>query len=140
MATQKTAAKTEPADAFADLFDAVELEDRKPNARKRERESLVVPQKWIDLVESAFKAKPQKRIKMPVTDIEQFNALADLLRAAGDRSPLGLSVTCTARYTGEGDDEILAGLNASVGVRRGGSRTKSADVEADVKSTDGDDK
>lgn len=122
------ATKTTPI-PFADLLETAEVSEKKQNPS--DRSDIIVPQEWIDKVEWAY--TNSKRVTLKVTDKDTFTNVANLIRAAADKSDKNITAMCVAVYDGEGDDAPLTGLRFTVGARRGakkGKGTASADVAA----------
>lgn len=107
-------AKTTPADPFAALLETAEVEEKRVSV---DRSAIVVPAEWIARVEAAY--ENSERVTLKVTDKYTYENVANVLRAAGDKSTKNITVTCKAKYTGEGDDAVLVGLTFTVGNRRG---------------------
>lgn len=126
MATKAPAPSVNP---FDNLLAAASFEDK--SARSVDRDAIVVPQAYQNLVEKAH--KENKRVNLPITDKETFDQVGNILRAAGDRAEPKLSVQCSTVYDGEGDDAPLVGMKVTVGPRRGARKTaavKNADASA----------
>lgn len=123
---ESTNSSESDADPFDALFKKAKVEEK--STRSDERAALVVPQKWIDRVEEVYSNR--SRVTFPVTDKAQYGKLAELLRAAADRSSKNITAMCRAKYEGEGDSAPLVGLTLTVGERRGKKTNKSAEKKA----------
>jgi hypothetical protein len=146
MAPRTTPAKAEtaPVDPFAGLLETAEVSEKRTHV---DRSDIVVPAEWIAKVEWAY--ENSKRVTLKVTDKETFTNVANLIRAAADKSEKNVTATCVAKYdvTYKRDDkgeiildtdnqkvvesETLVGLTFTVGNRRGVKKDKgtaSADV------------
>ena len=128
MAARTTPAKTEtaPADPFAALLETAEVSEKRTHV---DRSDIVVPPEWIAKVEWAY--ENSKRVTLKVTDKETFANVANLIRAAADKSEKNITATCVAKYEGEGEAATLVGLTFTVGNRRGVKKGK-ASASADA--------
>lgn len=120
MPAAKTTPAPVPADPFAGLLETAEVAEK----RSASRFEGTVPPEWIARVETAY--DKSERVTLKVTDKSTYENVANLLRAAGDKSSKNITVTCKAVYTGDGDDAKLTGLSFTVGNRRGQKPGKNA--------------
>jgi hypothetical protein len=116
----KTTPAAAPADPFAGLLETAEVSEKRVSV---DRSAIVVPQEWIERVEWAY--DNSKRVTLKVTDKDMYTNVANLIRAAADKSVKDITATCVARYEGDGDDAKLTGLTFTVGNRRGQKKGKS---------------
>lgn len=117
--------KTTPAvaaDPFADLLSTAEVSEKRTTV---DRSGIVVPPEWIVRVEQAY--KNSERVLLKVTDKDTYQNVANLIKAAADKSELNITATCIAQYDGEGENAVLKGLSFTVGNRRG-QKKKSVDA------------
>lgn len=122
MAVAKTTPAA-PADPFAALLETAEVSEKRTTV---DRSAIVVPQEWIDRVETAY--DKSQRVTLKVTDKDTFQNVSNLIRAAADKSDKNITATCVAKYEGEGDAAKLVGLTFTVGNRRGQKKGKGADA------------
>lgn len=134
------APKTTPAvavDPFAGLLETAEVSEKRTSV---DRSAIVVPQEWIDRVEKAYNGS--ERVTLKVADKDTFTNVANLIRAAADKSTKNITATCVAKYDtvykrdekGEFvldadkqklvESETLVGLTFTVGNRRGQKKGK----------------
>lgn len=111
------------ASPFGDLLSLATTEPKKiDSSRSRDRYNIEVPAEYVDFVKRMH--TENQRAVFPVTEKDEFDKMAALFRAAGDKAEL--SVTVKARYDGEGDDAKLTHLTFTVGARRGAKDKKGA--------------
>lgn len=125
MATKTTPAVTTPVDPFAGLLETAEVTEKRTSV---DRSAIVVPPEWIARVEKAYDGS--ERVTLKVTDKDTYTNVANLIRAAADKSEKNITATCVARYEGDGEDAKLTGLTFTVGNRRGQKKDKAKGADA----------